>query len=92
MALCRTWYGSISRELKLIQKNLKQLQAESDKRESKLYMNMFAHKTRDTPVATKVSDASLILFLLAYNDHKVGKYYASFGLRLEVPFFWKQET
>lgn len=51
---------------------------------------MFAHKTRDTPVATKVSDVSLIL--LAYNDHEVGKYYASFGLRLEVPFFWKQET
>nr|XP_023878158.1 70 kDa peptidyl-prolyl isomerase-like [Quercus suber]POE78746.1 peptidyl-prolyl cis-trans isomerase fkbp65 [Quercus suber] len=42
-----------NREVKLIQKNLKQLQAESDKRESKLYMNMFAHKTRDTPVATK---------------------------------------
>ena len=90
MALCQTWYGSISRELKLIQKNLKQLQAESDKRESKLYMNMFAHKTRDTSVATKVSDVSLIL--LAYNDHEVGKYYASFCLRLEVPFFWKQET
>ncbi|KAF3948882.1 hypothetical protein CMV_025171 [Castanea mollissima] len=42
-----------NREVKLIQKNLKQLQAESDKRESKLYMNMFAHKTRDTPTATK---------------------------------------
>lgn len=53
----------------MIQKNLKQLQAESDKRESKLYMNMFAHMTRDTPVATKVSDVSLIL--LAYNDLKL---------------------
>lgn len=90
MALCWTWYGSISREVKLIQKNLKQLQAESDKRESKLYMNMFAHMTRDTPVATKASDVSLIL--LAYNDLKVGKYYASCGLCPEVPFFWKQET
>lgn len=42
-----------NREVKLIQKNLKQLQAESNKRDSKLYMNMFAHMTRDTPLATK---------------------------------------
>ena len=83
-ALCQTTYGSISREVKLIQKNLKQLQAESDKRDSKLYMNMFAHMTRDTPLATKVSDVSLIL--LASNDHKVGKYYAMFGFHPEVPF------
>ncbi|KAE8057034.1 hypothetical protein FH972_013756 [Carpinus fangiana] len=43
----------LSREVKLIQKNLKQLQAESNKRDSKLYINMFARMTRDTPVATK---------------------------------------
>jgi len=42
-----------NREVKLIQKNLKQLKAESNKRESKLYINMFARMTRDTPVATK---------------------------------------
>lgn len=53
--------GSFSREVKLIQKNLKQLQADSNRRDSKLYKNMFAHMTRDTPVATKVSGVSLIL-------------------------------
>ncbi|XP_041021479.1 70 kDa peptidyl-prolyl isomerase-like isoform X2 [Juglans microcarpa x Juglans regia] len=42
-----------NREVKLIQKNLKQLQADSNKRDSKLYKNMFARMTRDTPVATK---------------------------------------
>ncbi|XP_062163498.1 70 kDa peptidyl-prolyl isomerase-like isoform X2 [Alnus glutinosa] len=42
-----------NREVKLIQKNLKHLQAESNKRDSKLYINMFARMTRDTPVATK---------------------------------------
>ncbi|KAG2692399.1 hypothetical protein I3843_08G051600 [Carya illinoinensis] len=42
-----------NREVKLIQKNLKQLQADSNRRDSKLYKNMFAHMTRDTPVATK---------------------------------------
>ena len=43
----------LSGEVKLIQKNLKQLQAERNKRDSKLYINMFARMTRDTPVATK---------------------------------------
>ena len=52
-AVPQTSCGSFSREVKLIQKNLKQLQAESNKRDSKLYINMFARMTRDTPVATK---------------------------------------
>ncbi|XP_059459675.1 70 kDa peptidyl-prolyl isomerase-like isoform X2 [Corylus avellana] len=43
----------LHREVKLIQKNLKRLQAESNQRDSKLYINMFARMTRDTPVATK---------------------------------------
>lgn len=45
----------------MIQKNLKQLQADSNKRDLKLYKNMFAHMTRDTPVATKVSGVSFNL-------------------------------
>ncbi|PSR99922.1 Peptidyl-prolyl isomerase [Actinidia chinensis var. chinensis] len=40
-----------NREVKLIQKNLKQLQAESDKRDAKLYSNMF--RMTDSYAATK---------------------------------------
>ncbi|XP_059634219.1 peptidyl-prolyl cis-trans isomerase FKBP62-like isoform X3 [Cornus florida] len=40
-------------EVKLIQKKLKLLQVESDKRDAKLYANMFAHMTKDSSVATK---------------------------------------
>ncbi|GFZ10158.1 tetratricopeptide repeat (TPR)-like superfamily protein [Actinidia rufa] len=40
-----------NREVKLIQKNLKQLQAESDKRDAKLYSNMF--RMTDSSAATK---------------------------------------
>jgi hypothetical protein len=68
-AVPQTSYGCFSREVKLIQKNLKQLQAESNKRDSKIYINMFARMTRDTPVATKVSGASVIL--VAFNDPKL---------------------
>ncbi|KAJ6404965.1 hypothetical protein OIU84_013024 [Salix udensis] len=42
-----------NREVKLIQKTLKQLQAESNKRDAKLYSNMFEHMTKQTPVVTK---------------------------------------
>ncbi|KAF7140388.1 hypothetical protein RHSIM_Rhsim06G0063300 [Rhododendron simsii] len=42
-----------NREVKLIQKNLKQLQAESDKRDAKLYTNMFVQTTKDPSVGTK---------------------------------------
>ncbi|KAK2986155.1 hypothetical protein RJ640_019561, partial [Escallonia rubra] len=42
-----------NREVKLIQKNLKQLQAESNKRDAKLYTNMFARTPKDFSVATK---------------------------------------
>ncbi|XP_012068191.1 70 kDa peptidyl-prolyl isomerase isoform X2 [Jatropha curcas] len=42
-----------SREVKSLQKMLKQLQAESNKRDAKLYSNMFAHMTKETSVATK---------------------------------------
>ncbi|KAJ6685793.1 PEPTIDYLPROLYL ISOMERASE [Salix purpurea] len=42
-----------NREVKLIQKTLKQLQAESNKRDAKLYSNMFEHITKQTPVETK---------------------------------------
>lgn len=79
-AVPQTSCGSFSREVKLIQKNLKQLKAESNKRESKLYINMFARMTRDTPVATKVSGVSVIL--VAFNDPKVGNHCLMFGLHL----------
>ncbi|KAA8528448.1 hypothetical protein F0562_035803 [Nyssa sinensis] len=42
-----------NREVKLCQKSLKQLQAESNKRDAKLYANMFARMTKDSFVATK---------------------------------------
>ncbi|KAK3012657.1 hypothetical protein RJ639_008846, partial [Escallonia herrerae] len=42
-----------NREVKLIQKNLKQRQAESNKRDAKLYANMFARTPKDFSVATK---------------------------------------
>ena len=38
----------------VIKRKLKQLQAESDKKIAKLYENMFAHKAKDSSVATKV--------------------------------------
>lgn len=46
---------SFSREVKVIQKKLKQLQADSDKKDAKLYENMFARKTKDSPMAIKVN-------------------------------------
>ncbi|TKY57910.1 70 kDa peptidyl-prolyl isomerase [Spatholobus suberectus] len=42
-----------NREVKVIQKKLKQLQADSDKKDAKLYENMFARKTKDSSMATK---------------------------------------
>ncbi|XP_028796053.1 peptidyl-prolyl cis-trans isomerase FKBP62 [Neltuma alba] len=42
-----------NREVKQLQRKLKQLQLESDKRDAKLYANMFAHKEKDSPVVTK---------------------------------------
>ncbi|GMN35880.1 hypothetical protein TIFTF001_005588 [Ficus carica] len=42
-----------NREVKLIQRNLKQLQVESNKRDAKLYANMFARTIKITPNATK---------------------------------------
>ncbi|KAH9690004.1 peptidylprolyl isomerase [Citrus sinensis] len=42
-----------NREVTLLQKSLKQLQAESNKRDAKFYANMFAHVTKDSSVATK---------------------------------------
>uniref|UniRef100_A0A2P2NID5 Uncharacterized protein n=1 Tax=Rhizophora mucronata TaxID=61149 RepID=A0A2P2NID5_RHIMU len=43
-----------NREMKSLQKTLKQLKAESNKRDAKLYSNMFSHVT-DTSVVTKKS-------------------------------------
>ncbi|XP_057974823.1 70 kDa peptidyl-prolyl isomerase-like isoform X2 [Malania oleifera] len=42
-----------NREIKLMQKSLKQLQVESNRRDAKLYSNMFACVTKDSSVATK---------------------------------------
>ncbi|KAK0576333.1 hypothetical protein LWI29_015602 [Acer saccharum] len=42
-----------NREVKLLQKKLKQLQTESNKRDAKLYSNMFTCVTKDSSVATK---------------------------------------
>ncbi|KAK9069489.1 hypothetical protein SSX86_011393 [Deinandra increscens subsp. villosa] len=42
-----------SSEVKSLQKTLKQLQAESDKRDAKLYTNMFARMAKDCSIGTK---------------------------------------
>ncbi|XP_052736486.1 70 kDa peptidyl-prolyl isomerase isoform X3 [Vigna angularis] len=42
-----------NREVKIIQKKLKQLQADKDKKDAKLYENMFACKTKDSSTAIK---------------------------------------
>ncbi|XP_057717738.1 70 kDa peptidyl-prolyl isomerase-like [Arachis stenosperma] len=42
-----------NREVMVMKKKLKQLQAENDKKYAKLYENMFAHKEKDSSVATK---------------------------------------
>ncbi|KAJ7958280.1 Peptidylprolyl isomerase [Quillaja saponaria] len=42
-----------NREVKLIHKKLKQLQAEIDKKDAKLYASMFSNKTKDSTVARK---------------------------------------
>lgn len=44
-----------SREVKLIQKNLKQLKVESNKRDATIYTNMFSRMTNDPSTATKVN-------------------------------------
>lgn len=43
-----------------MQKSLKQLQGESNKRDAKLYTNMLAHMRNDSSVATKVSRAIVL--------------------------------
>ncbi|KAK7321630.1 hypothetical protein VNO77_32458 [Canavalia gladiata] len=42
-----------NREVMVLKKKLKQLQAENDKKDAKLYENMFAHKTKDSSMAIK---------------------------------------
>lgn len=42
------------REVKLLQVNLKKLQAESDKRDGKLYGNMFHRIAKESDVVSKV--------------------------------------
>lgn len=43
------------REVKILERSLKQLQAESNRRDAKVYSNMFARMTKDTSMAIKVS-------------------------------------
>jgi len=46
---------SFFREVKVIQKKLKQLQADKDKKDAKLFENIFARKTKDSSMAIKVN-------------------------------------
>lgn len=73
---------SFFREVKLLQKTLKQLQTESNKRDSKLYANMFARVTKDSSVATKVTGVSL--FLSVFNIY----IYIFEDKRSEPPFMY----
>lgn len=43
------------REVKILERSLKQLKAESNRRDAKIYSNMFARTTKDTSMAIKVS-------------------------------------
>lgn len=81
-----------SREFKLIQKNLKQRQDECNKRDSKLYINMFARMTRDTTVVTKVSGVSLVL-VVSFNGYMIGNFVQCLAGMLEyISYFGKKET
>lgn len=42
-----------NREVKMIQKRLKQLQTENNRRDAKMYANIFSRLTKDTDVPTK---------------------------------------
>lgn len=52
----------------MLQKSLKQLQAESNKRDAKFYANMFAHVTKDSSVATKVDYFTFTSSCIAMHD------------------------
>lgn len=54
-SLQKHFFFSFFREVKVIQKKLKQLQADKDKKDAKLYGNMFAGKTKDSSMAIKVN-------------------------------------
>ena len=52
----------ISREVKLLQANLKKLQVESDKRDVELYANMFDRITEESDAVSKVHPHSFSVF------------------------------
>lgn len=62
--LCSTLHFFASREVKLLQVNLKKLQVESNMRDAKLYANMFDRTTKESDVVSKVTSLNLFLFLL----------------------------
>lgn len=43
----------VNREVKMLERSLKQLQAESNRRDAKVYSNMFAWMTKDTSKSNK---------------------------------------
>ncbi|XP_024162744.1 70 kDa peptidyl-prolyl isomerase isoform X1 [Rosa chinensis] len=56
-----------NREVKLIEKKLKQLQAESNKRDAKLYSNIFAKKLKVEKVENEKQDEAVALEIAAAN-------------------------
>ncbi|CAJ1972793.1 unnamed protein product [Sphenostylis stenocarpa] len=57
-----------NREVKVIQKKLKQLQVDKDKKDAKLYENMFAPKTMDSSMAMKFLISVAVIRLKVEND------------------------
>lgn len=60
-------FFTFAREVKLLQKTLRQLQAESNKRDAKLFSNMFAKMSKDLSVPTKVSGTAAQLLVNDYS-------------------------
>ena len=59
----------ISREVKLLQANLKKLQVESDKRDAELYANMFDRITEESDAVSKVHPRSFcVSYTLLYEN------------------------
>ena len=61
--------------MKLIQRSLKQLQVESNKRDARLYANMFAREAKVSSMAAKVKYKSSSLIIKVLFGYKSKSYF-----------------
>lgn len=54
---------TFAREVKLLQKTLRELQVESNKRDAKLFTNMFARMSKGSSMPIKVSGVPTMLYM-----------------------------